>query len=212
MKEGKQTEIIVKYILRFTTIAIVTGCLIALLLLIDKQQAESANIKARKNEQIEEFMKLIQNKEEKKEDKELPLGTIGVMMIEKLGVEAPIGEGFDLETLKTQIGSYSNTEDFGQLGTNVGFTAHSATFVCDTCYFDQISELTLGDEVKVLWHDGEEYTFEVIESHLFQEPTSDYVIQTKEDEARITLVTCSQGNPDYRDFVILKKVSDSEKE
>lgn len=67
-------------------------------------------------------------------------GPLGIMTIEKLGVQAPIDIGFEEETLRYQIGSYPNTDDFGMLGSNVGFTAHSATFACSYCYFDQIDQ------------------------------------------------------------------------
>lgn len=138
-------------------------------------------------------------------------GPLGIMTIEKLDVQAPIGIGFEEETLRYQIGSYSNIEDFGKKGTNVGFTAHSATFACSYCYFDQINRLETGDQVEILWKDGNNYMFEVIDGHFWQQPESDYVFQTDPDESRITLVTCSQGHREYRDFVLLKLINKATK-
>lgn len=211
MKKRKPSTI------RILLIFLVSISLCAVTSLYLRQRLEDKQTKDKKEDIINLFSTSDFNKLSEEEiteiepSEKIDAGTLGIMTIEKLDIQAPIGIGFEEETLRYQIGSYSNIDDFGKKGTNVGFTAHSATFVCSYCYFDRINELTIGDQLRIIWKDGNEYVFEVVESHLWQQPESDYVSQTDPDESRITLVTCSQGHREYRDFVIFKLINKATK-
>lgn len=128
--------------------------------------------------------------------------TLGIMVIDKLNVKAPIGYGLSESTLLNQIGTYKTIENFGQIGKNAGFAAHSASFEgCDYCYFNTIDQLEIGDTIKIEWIDGNVYTYQVFRKYLKAAPDALYAYEIYEDRSLITLVTCSDGIADFRDFI-----------
>lgn len=128
--------------------------------------------------------------------------TLGIMIIDRLDVKAPIGYGLSESTLLRQIGTYKTIENFGKTGKNTGFAAHSASFEgCDYCYFNTIDQLEVGDIIKIEWIDGNVYTYQVFRKYLKAAPDALFAYEIYEDRSLITLVTCSDGIADFRDFI-----------
>lgn len=149
--------------------------------------------------------------EDKKEDKKKPTVTPidGVISIPAINLKAPMKKGMDEATLNAYVGLYETTSpNFGELGTNYGIAAHSARRkdYCWYCYFDHIGELKNGDEIEIVDKQGTTFNFEVIGVYTYQDIKSDYAYRTNPNEARITLVTCSDGDGDYRTFVVAKRI------
>ena len=133
---------------------------------------------------------------------------LGIMTIERLNIKAPIGYGLSESTLLKQIGTYKTIENFAQKGKNAGFAAHSASFEgCDYCYFNAIDLLEEGDEIKIDWLDGNTYTYRVFKKYLHAAPDALYAYEVYADRSLITLVTCSDGIADNRDFIQAELVS-----
>lgn len=151
-------------------------------------------------------------KQEKEESKKKPEVTPidGVIKIPAIGLQAPMKKGVDDATLNAYVGMYETTgKNFGELGTNYGIAAHSARRkdYCWYCYFDHIGELKKDDLIEIIDKNGKKYKFKVTGVYTHQSKNSDYAYRTAPDEARITLVTCTDGDGDYRTFVTAKKVN-----
>lgn len=150
--------------------------------------------------------------ENKKEDKKKPTVTPidGVISIPAINLKAPMKKGMDEATLNAYVGLYETTSpNFGELGTNYGIAAHSARRkdYCWYCYFDHIGELKTGDSIEIIDKSGTTHKFEVTGVYTHQSKEDDYAYRTNPNEARITLVTCTDGDGDYRTFVTAKKVN-----
>lgn len=151
-------------------------------------------------------------KQEKEENKKKPSVTPidGVIKIPAINLQAPMKKGVDDATLNAYVGMYETTsKDFAALGTNYGIAAHSARRkdYCWYCYFDHIGELKQGDAIEITDKNGQTHKFEVTGVYTHQSKYSDYAYKTNPNEARITLVTCTDGDGDYRTFVTAKKVN-----
>lgn len=133
----------------------------------------------------------------------------GIITIPSINLQAPIKEGITKNILDSSAGIYFTSNiPIGNLGGNVGIAAHSGRNkgACWYCYFDYIGQLNIGDDIYLTLHSGEELHYQVIEVATYQDPSSDYAYRTDDNEARITLVTCSDGNGKYRTFVTAKRI------
>lgn len=138
----------------------------------------------------------------------------GIMQIPKINIKAAITKGIDKNILRYYIGMYETTDTLGVIDGNTAFAAHTmipGSGQCSYCWFSNLERLSVGDEITIDWYDGNIYSYKVIDKKLDKKKDSDYAFQKIKDKSLITLVTCSNGDEDYRDFIIAelfdKKVS-----
>lgn len=178
-----------------------------------KHQNETAGV-------IKDFFEFV-NEETSNETIEVPVNNeeqstnsamediFGIISIPSIGLEAPMKEGISKQVLNSFVGVYRTSDiPFGELGGNIGIAAHSGKNKgsCWYCYFDYIGELKIGDDIYITTKDKTTHHYRVTEVKTYQNKKSDYAYRMVEDEARLTLVTCSDGNGKYRTFVTAKKV------
>lgn len=134
---------------------------------------------------------------------------IGVMTIDAMGLHWPIAMGVSDNTLYQYIGMYETHGTIGQKGQNAGFAAHACRDgLCAVASFDSMEDkLKNGDIIEILWHDGNTYRYMVNEVLAYQDPYGDF-FEVEPDEELITLVTCTDGNSDYRTVVHASRIYD----
>jgi sortase A len=108
---------------------------------------------------------------------------MALIKIPKIGVDAVVVEGVEVEDLKKGPGHYPETALPGQLG-NMVISGHRTTYGAP---FYRLDELKVGDEITVFDAKGP-YTYKVTESKVVL-PTEIGVIAPSSD-ARLTLTTC----------------------
>lgn len=147
-------------------------------------------------------------------DKEKKISTLiksayGVMYIPRINVKVAITKGIDKNILRYFIGMYNTTDTLGLIGGNTAFAAHTkipGSGQCSYCWFDDIKRLTVDDDIIINWHDGSTYIYKVISKKLNKKKDSDYAFQKIKDKSLITLVTCSNGDDEYRDFITAEMI------
>lgn len=134
---------------------------------------------------------------------------VGVMTIEKMGLHWPIAMGVSDNTLYQYIGMYETHGTIGEKGQNAGFAAHACRDgLCAVASFDSMEDkLVKGDIIEILWHDGHTYRYMVNEVLAYQDPYGDF-FEIEPDKELITLVTCTDGNSDYRTVVHASRIYD----
>ncbi len=134
--------------------------------------------------------------------------TYGWLTIDVINVSTAVTYGIGENVLKYFVGMYTTSDAPGTIGGNTALAAHSLNqgiaSYCSYCYFDNIDDLVEGDIISLLWIDGVTYAYEVYAVYPNQAVDMDYAYQTIEEESLLTLVTCSDGNSDYRTFVMAK--------
>jgi sortase A len=108
---------------------------------------------------------------------------MALIKIPKIGVDAVVVEGVEVEDLKKGPGHYPDTALPGQLG-NMVISGHRTTYGAP---FYRLDELKPGDEITIFDARGP-YTYRVTESKIVL-PTEIGVIAPSSD-ARLTLTTC----------------------
>ena len=119
----------------------------------------------------------------------MPLPTPGPrqatrIVIEKIGVDAPVVEGDDWQTLKKGVGHTPGTANPGEAG-NCVLSGH------DDVYgevFRYLSDLKPGDEVLVYTSDGQEFKY-VVKTSFLVLPDAVEVMDPTPDPV-LTLITC----------------------
>lgn len=108
---------------------------------------------------------------------------MALIKIPKIGVDAVVVEGVEVEDLKKGPGHYPDTALPGQLG-NMVISGHRTTYGAP---FYRLDELKVGDEITIFDAKGP-YVYKVSESKVVL-PTEIGVIAPSSD-ARLTLTTC----------------------
>ncbi len=121
--------------------------------------------------------------EVKPDEPPIPGGGMALIKIPKIGVDAVVVEGVEVEDLKKGPGHYPDTALPGQLG-NMVISGHRTTYGAP---FYRLDELKPGDDILVYDAKGP-YTYKVTESKIVL-PTEIGVIAPSSD-ARLTLTTC----------------------
>lgn len=120
---------------------------------------------------------------------------IGVISIDKIDLELPIGEGMDLDTLRFVIGHLPESAPLGTVGNSVLAGHRSHAF---GTFFNRLDELEIGDEIKITNSSGLNYTYEVYET-LLVSPDDISPMRGSSKHKVITLITCHPIlNPDSR--------------
>ena len=121
---------------------------------------------------------------------------IGVLIIPKLQIEAPIKEGTTQEVMRTSIGHFVESNYWNG---NVALASHNSG--TNAHYFEKIGSLNIGDEVKYITKLGiKRYKIESLK----QIESTDWSMVVKNDSQSIdekntiTLITCISGKTDCR--------------
>lgn len=112
------------------------------------------------------------------------------IVIEKIGLIAPIQEGTSVEVMNQAVGHFEETEI--EKG-NVGLAAHNRGYPVN--YFQNIKKLSVGDII--LYKKGRKtrsYKVEIVT--VIKDDDWSYLEKTNEN--RITLITCVENEPRYR--------------
>lgn len=118
-------------------------------------------------------------------------GIIGILIIPKLNIEAPINEGTTQEVMKSSVGHFVESNYWEG---NVCLAAHNSGINCH--FFEKIHMLNKNDEIQYITKLGiKKYKVESI----FKVKSTDWnKVLEKSEKNTITLVTCITGKPNYR--------------
>lgn len=117
---------------------------------------------------------------------------IGVLIIPKLDIEAPIKDGTTQEVMKTCIGHFIESDYWDG---NVSLASHNGGI--NAHYFEKINTLGINDEIEYITRIGtKKYKVEKV----FRISSNDWseVVSNQENNNTITLITCINGLPNYR--------------
>ena len=115
----------------------------------------------------------------------VPEGVMGVMVIEKIDLIAPIAEGTNMRSIQYALGHFKGTALPGETG-NFAVAGHRSYTFGE--YFSRLDEVTPGDMIKVLYG-GKNYEYEVDETYVVEPQHTEVLDPTP--NASITLVTCT---------------------
>lgn len=136
-------------------------------------------------------------------------GTYGLLTIPSINVEVAVSLGITDNVLNYFAGVYPVSEMPGTIGGNTAIAAHSMIpgyKVCPQCYFDEIGDIPISGVIELMWHDGYTYKYKVVETHMYEDIAADYPFNKIEDKSLLTLVTCTNGDSNYRTYVIAEMV------
>lgn len=110
---------------------------------------------------------------------------IGIMKIDKIGLEAPIINGIGKKELSVGVGFIPGTACIGSSG-NTAIAGHrSHTF---GKFFNRLDALAIGDEIKIK---TKEKTYKyLISGKLIVKPEDTWVLKQNKKEKKLTLITC----------------------
>ena len=118
---------------------------------------------------------------------------IGILIIEKLNIEAPIREGTTQEVMRTSIGHFTESDYWNG---NVALASHNGG--TSMHYFENLNKLNMNDEIIYKTQFGEKkYKVQSIDKI----DDTDWSMVNKSDNAdenTITLITCINGKPNKR--------------
>lgn len=118
---------------------------------------------------------------------------LGILYIEKLNIEAPVKEGTTQDVMKTSVGHFTESDFWNG---NISLASHNSG--TSMHYFKDIHKLQVNDEIKYKTELGERtYKVQTIEK-IKDTDWSKVVKNSKNSKNTITLITCINGQPDYR--------------
>jgi len=115
---------------------------------------------------------------------------LGILTIEKIGLNATVKEGTSSETLLSYIGHIEETSTYDG---NVGLAGHNRG--CENSYFARLNELEKGDIVnyKTKFYNR---TYVVDKIQVVYE--TDWSLLKSTEENKITMITCIAGKKEQR--------------
>ena len=120
-------------------------------------------------------------------------GIIGVLIIPKLNIEAPIKEGTSQEIMRTSIGHFSESDYWNG---NVSLASHNGG--TNAHFFEKINMLSVNDEIDYITKLGTK-KYKVQEVKQIESTDWSLVVSNEEGGTNtITLITCINGKPNYR--------------
>lgn len=118
---------------------------------------------------------------------------IGVLVIKKLGIEAPIKYGTSQEVMKTSIGHFTESDYWNG---NVSLASHNSG--TSVHYFEKINNLNIDDELEYITKLGTR-RYKIQSINTIKDTDWSMVTKTKsQSENTITLITCITGQPNNR--------------
>lgn len=124
-------------------------------------------------------------------------GCIGIIVIEKLGVELAIEEGDDDEVLKRAVGHMNASSNLGAKG-NCVLSAHHGGYYGE--FFLNIDKLENGDIIQLIDKSGNIYNYSVYEQKVVKR-TDWSVVKELNEQATLTLITCVDRSQEERIIV-----------
>lgn len=115
----------------------------------------------------------------------VPEGVMGVMVIDKIEMTAPIVEGTKIKNIQYALGHFEDTALPGDNG-NFAVAGHRSYTFGE--YFSRLDELTAGDAINVIYG-STIYTYTVDETMVVEPDRTEVLDPTA--NATITLVTCT---------------------
>lgn len=122
--------------------------------------------------------------ENKKKEDELK-DVIGIISIDKINVKLPIKNYFNETEIKSSVGHLPGTANPGEVG-NCIIAGHRAR--AKGRLFNRLDEVEAGDIISITYN-SDNFKYEVYEV-LIVEPTDVSVLNYKDDESILTLITC----------------------
>ena len=170
------------------------------------------------NEEVSAFLNSLPEQSAKAESSNLPVslpgGTgytvediagqvVGILTAPSVDIQAPIAMGTDTDTLNRFAGVFEEYDLPGTPGGNTAIASHSSRYdyFCSYCYFQNIGNLKPGDEVDLLWRDGNTYRYQVYDVKLNQSPEDMTPFERVDGKEILTLQTCTDGVHGTRTFV-----------
>lgn len=130
------------------------------------------------------------------------LRAIGLIKIDKINLTLPIVDGTSENDLNNAAGRLEGTAKLGEIG-NAAIAAHRG--YSRGRLFNRLDEMEIGDKIKIQTKDSR-LEYEVYQV-LIVEPTDLSVLDNKEDQSIITLITCDPlYDATHRLIVHAKKV------
>ena len=120
---------------------------------------------------------------------ELPEGAVGILKIDKMGINQKVADGHSLEVLKNDLGHVDST---AYSTGNVGILGHNSG---NAGYFQNLWDLKQDDVIEYTTTDGTR-TYKV--SEVVQIADDDWSKLANTKDNRITLITCVKGVPEKR--------------
>lgn len=115
----------------------------------------------------------------------IPQGVMGVIIMDKINLSAPLVEGTDNKSIRFALGHFEDTALPGETG-NFAVAGHRSYTFGE--YFNRLDEMTAGDTIKVMYG-GNTYTYIVDESYVVEPEQTEVLAPT--ENAAITLITCT---------------------
>lgn len=139
---------------------------------------------------------IINPKEEEKEykvEKNQYKNAMWRIEIPSIKLNAPIMEGTTKETMRRAVGHFEET---GIFEGNICLAAHNRGYKYN--YFQEINKLNKGDYIKYTNEQGTKM-YQVITNEVIKETDWKYIQNTEDN--RITLITCVENKPEYRQCI-----------
>ena len=118
---------------------------------------------------------------------------VGVLLIPKIDVEAPIRDGTTQEDMKATVGHFIESDYWDG---NVSLASHNSGI--NAHYFEKLNLLNVNDEIQYITKFGiKKYKVQIIKKI----ESTDWSMVVKNNgqlQNTITLITCINGQPNYR--------------
>lgn len=164
---------------------------------IDENKEEKfEKIMSNNQQEIDEVRIESQDKLEEKRKVQNENGIIGILIIEKLNINAPIKEGTSQDIMRTAVGHFIESDYWSG---NVSFASHNSG--TNAHYFENINLLKINDEITYITKLGTK-KYKVQSINTIKDTDWTMVMKNTENTQKtgntITLITCITGKPEYR--------------
>lgn len=121
-----------------------------------------------------------------------------------------IAQGVEDDVIANYVGMYRSYGSIGQPHSNTVLAAHSSMYgYSPIAFFNGIEKyVKSGDEISVLWHDGNTYKYVVdsVKTHVDQKDRSAFEQPSDNESEYLTLQTCTFGDPSLRTYIRAKRI------
>lgn len=158
------------------------------------------NNKKEAQEIMEKAYNIIESKNDKKDvytelSKSNENDIIGILVIKKIDVKAPVKQGTSQQIMQTSVGHFTESDLWDG---NVSLASHNSG--TSMHYFEKINKLDVNDEIIYITSLGErkykvQYVSKIKDTDWSMVKKNE---NTQNKENTITLITCINGQPDYR--------------
>ena len=170
------------------------------------------------SEEVNEFITYVENQanndsEPVPSDEPTPEFTgrmVGIITVDSIKLKAPIALGTDEDTLHQYVGMYEELDTFETEGGVVGLAAHStrSSSPCAYCYFQQTSDIQVGDIIHILWKDGTSYKYVVYDVAVWREENTPGMFDRVDGKTVLVLQTCTNGQAGIRSYVHAERIKE----